>query len=207
MAASGQNVHTFLPGFRAIVGTELESRESFYSKYFNTRSSNRASEKAFAAAGLPVAQLKPEREGFPLANAIEGGTKEVTFDETWGIGVEYSEEEWDDDLYAPGKSAADMGMGSSPRGTMLSPIRAGAQGISGALAERVEIEAHRIFTSVAFGTDTTFSVLPSNLGAFFRTDHPVVTGALGSTQANEPSTAVALSVTALRAALRASGET
>lgn len=194
----GMFSNTYLPGFRAIVGTELESSEVYYSRYVNIKTSDRKKEDAFAAAGLPIAQLKPERETFPLASPLEGGTKTVTFDETWGIGVEYSLEEWEDDLYAGGKRAS-AGVGNSP-GNLKSPIRKGAEDTAWALRERVEIEAHRPFTAEGFD-GSTFTVLPDSSG-LFATSHSPVTGGLGPAQSNRPSSAVALSVSALRTALQ-----
>lgn len=168
------------PGLRAIIGTNLGGRESFYSKLYNVETSQRNYEDYLAGVGLPIATVKPQGVNIVSYDPVEGTTKRMT-PVVYAIGMEVSAEAWDDDLYANKGSA----------------IRDGANGIADSLAERVEIEAHIPWTTVGFGT-TVFSVLPDN-SAFFSTTHAPITGAQGVTQSNRPTADVDLTVTSYRA--------
>ena len=169
------------PGLRAIIGTNLKGRESFYSKFYNIMSSNRNYEDDLAAAGLPIAAAKPQGQPIVAYDPLEGDTKRVTF-ETWGIGFEVTEEAWDDDLYSAKGSA----------------LRAAANGIADSLAERVEVEAHRPLNAEGFD-GSTYTVLPDSSG-LFATSHVPVTGGEAAAQNNRP-TAVDLSVSSYRVGL------
>lgn len=179
---TGSFANHLAPGIREIVGTSLEGRESFYSLYHNVETSKRNYEDILAGTGLPIATEKPQGVNIQSFDPVEGSTKRIT-PKVYAIGMEVSEEAWDDDLYSSSGSA----------------IRAGANGIADSLAERVELEGHRPFTAEGFVT-TTYTVLPDST-AFFATTHAPITGAGGPAQANRPSTDVDLTVTSFRAAI------
>lgn len=181
-AVTGGFSNHLAPGLEAIIGTNLEGRESFYSRYYNVKTSNRNYEDVLAAAGLPIASSKPQGQPITAVDPLEGTTQRVTFP-TWGIGMEVSEEAWDDDLYANDGSA----------------LRDGANGIADSLAERVEVEAHRPLNAEGFD-GSTYTVLPDSSG-LFATSHSPVTGGEAAAQANRPSTDADISVTTYRAAL------
>lgn len=180
---TGSFANHLAPGIREIVGTSLEGREAFYSQYHNVETTKRNYEDYLAGTGLPIAGEKPQGTNIQSFDALEGTTKRLT-PKVYAIGMEVTEEAWEDDLYSSSGSA----------------IRAGASGIADSLAERAEIEGHRPFTAEGF--TTTFSVLPDST-AFIATAHAPITGGAGPTQANRPSTDVDLTVTSFRAALTA----
>jgi hypothetical protein len=173
------------PGIRQIVGTNLGARKSYYSMLYNVETTVRNYEDYLAGVGLPAAVEKPQGENIVAFDPIEGTTKRLT-PKVYAIAMEVSEEAWEDDLYANKGSA----------------IRDGANGLADSLAERVEIEAHKPWTTVTGGGfDTSvFTVLP-DLSAFFSTTHAAITGGQGVTQANQPTTDADLAVISLRAAL------
>jgi len=172
------------PGIRAIVGTNLGARKSYYSMLNNVETTVRNYEDYLAGTGLPIAVEKPQGVNIQAFDPIEGTTKRLT-PKVYAIAMEVSEEAWDDDLYANKGSA----------------IRDGANGLADSLAERVEIEAHRPWTAEGFVAAATsvWTVLPDNSG-FFDTAHASITGGQGPTQNNRP-TAVDLTVTSLRAGM------
>lgn len=172
------------PGIREIVGTGLEGRQSFYSQLANVETTKRNYEDFLAGTGLPIAVEKPQGMNIQSFDPLEGTTKRLT-PRVYAIGMEVTEEAWEDDLYA-GKGSA---------------IRDGANGIADSMAERVELEAHRPFTVEGFSA-TSFPVLPDN-SAFIATSHSPITGGSGPAQANRPATDVDLTVTSFRAALTA----
>ena len=169
------------PGIRAIIGTNLGGRQSYYSLLNNVETTNRNYEDYLMGTGLPIAVEKPQGSNIQAFDPIEGSTKRLT-PKVYAIAMEVSEEAWDDDLYANKGSA----------------IRDGANGLADSVAERVEIEGHRPWTAEGF--TTTFSVLPDNV-AFFSASHTPITGGQGVTQSNLAATNADLSVTSLRAAL------
>lgn len=181
-ANTGQFSNHLAPGLRAVIGTSLEGRESYYSRFYDMESSERNYEDYLAGAGLPIATVKPEGEPIVTYNALEGSTKRVTFT-VYGIGFEVTEEAWDDDLYS--------GKGSS--------LRAAAMQIADSLAERVEVEAHRPLNAEGFD-GSSYTVLPDSSG-LFATSHSPITGGEAAAQANRPSTDADLSVTTYRNAL------
>lgn len=173
------------PGLRAIIGSNLGSRQSFYSLLNNVETTNRNYEDYLMGTGLPIAGEKPQGENIQAYDPIEGTTKRLT-PKVYAIAMEVSEEAWDDDLYA-GKGSA---------------IRDGANGLADSLAERCEIEGHRPWTVEGFNTAAPwFPVLPSGTTAFFSASHAPIAGGQGVTQSNLASTNADLSVTSLRAGL------
>lgn len=179
MAASHQQ-----PGIREIIGTRLGGRESHYTRMYRVETTRRAYEDFLYGTGLPMAVNKPEGVDIQTFNPIEGLTKRLTPTAT-ALGMEISEEAWDDDLYA-GKGSA---------------IREGAEGLADGLAERAEIDAHRPFNTEGFD-GTTFTVLPDNSG-FFATTHNPIAGGQGIAQSNRPATNADLNVTSLQTGLTA----
>lgn len=173
------------PGIRQIIGTNLGGRNSYYSRIANVETTTRNYEDFLMGTGLPIAVEKPQGENIQAFDPIEGTTKRLT-PKVYAIGMEVSEEAWDDDLYANKGSA----------------IRDGANGLADSVAERVEIEAHRPFTVEGFNTSAPwFPVLPSGTTAFFSASHAPITGGQGVTQSNIQATNADLSVTSLRSAL------
>ncbi len=179
-AATGNFSNHLAPGIRGIVGTNLRSSETYYSRFLNTSTSDRNYEDRLAAAGLPIAARKAQGQGIPTYPVLEGNTQRISFD-VWGIGFSVTQEMWEDDLY--------KGQGSA--------IRDGANNIADSLRERVEIQAHLPFGAGGYD-GSTYTVLPDNSG-LFATSHSPVAGAHGVAQANRPSTDVELSVTSYRA--------
>jgi hypothetical protein len=175
------------PGIRQIVGTNLGARESYYSRYYNVETTVRNYEDFLAGTGVPIAVEKPQGVNIQSFDPVEGTTKRMT-PKVYAIGMEVTEEAWEDDLYANKGSA----------------IRDGANGLADSLAERVELEAHRPWNEGFTATATSnWLVLPDNT-AFFgaaNTTHASITGAQGAAQANRPATDVDLTVTSFRAAL------
>lgn len=172
------------PGIRAVIGTNLGGRQSYYSLLNNVETTNRNYEDFLMGTGLPIAVEKPQGTNIQAFDPIEGTTKRLT-PKVYAIAMEVSEEAWDDDLYANKGSA----------------IRDGANGLADSLAERAEIEGHRPWTAEGFATSGNyFPVLPDS-SAFFSATHLPITGGQGVTQGNAPSTMSDLSVTSLRAAL------
>lgn len=169
------------PGLRAILGTDFKGRQAFYSNYYEVETTKRNYEDYLAGTGLPIATEKPQGVNIQSFDPLEGTTKRLT-PKVYAIGMEVSEEAWDDDLYASSGSA----------------IRAGANGMSDSIVERVELEGHRPWTAEGF--TTTWSVLPDST-AFIATAHAPITGGAGPSQANRPSADVDLTVTSYRAAL------
>lgn len=180
VTTSGFSNH-LAPGFREIVGTQLGGRQSFYSQICNVETTKRNYEDYLAGTGVPVAVEKPQGVNISTFDPLEGSTKRFT-PKVYAIGMEVSEEAWEDDLYA--------GSGSA--------IRDGASGLADSLAEVVEIQAHRPFTAEGF--TSTWTVLP-DASNFFATSHSPITGGIGPAQANRPATDVDLTVTTYRAAL------
>lgn len=173
------------PGIRAIIGTNLGGRQSYYSLLNNVETTTRNYEDFLAGTGLPTASVKPQGENIVAFDPLEGTTKRLT-PVVYAIAMEVSEEAWDDDLYANKGSA----------------IRDGANGLADSIAERTEIEGHRPWTVEGFNTAAPwFPVLPSGTTAFFSDSHAPITGGQGVTQSNLASTNADLSVTSLRAAL------
>ena len=173
------------PGLRAIIGTNLDGRESFYSRINNVETTVRKYEDYLYGTGIPIAVEKAEGTNIISVDPIEGTTKRLTT-KSYAIAMEVTEEAWEDDLYSNKGSA----------------IRDGANGLADSFAERVEIEGHRPWTTATGGGfDTSvYTVLPDS-SALFATSHSPVTGAGGVAQGNRPTTEADLSVTSLRAAL------
>src|SRR6185436_13984940 len=121
------------PGIRQIIGTNLGARKSYYSQLYNVETTVRNYEDYLAGTGLPIAVEKPQGVNIQSFDPIEGVTKRLS-PKVYAIGMEVTEEAWDDDLYANKGSA----------------IRDGANGLADSLAERVEIEAHRPWTAEGF---------------------------------------------------------
>lgn len=181
-ATTGALSNHLAPGIRAVIGTSLEGRESYYSKFYEMETSERNYEDYLAAAGLPIATRKTQGQPIQTYDPLEGNTKRVDF-EVWAIGFEVTQEAWEDDLYASDGSA----------------LRAASTGIADSLVERVEIEAHRPLNAEGFD-GSTFTVLPDSSG-LFATSHSPVSGGEAAAQANRPSTEVDLNVTSYRAGL------
>lgn len=170
------------PGFRAIVGTTLDGRTTYYSQMLRVESTSRNYEDYFAATGIPMAVEKPAGVDIQAFDPLEGATKRVR-PIVYAAGVEITEEAWDDDLYT-GKGSA---------------IREAAGGLGESLAERTELEAHRMFNTDGF-PGGTITVLPDSL-TFFNTAHTPIAGGQGITQANMPATNADFNVTSFRSAL------
>lgn len=171
------------PGLMEIIGTALAGRTSYYSQFCEVKTSERNYEDVLAATGLPIAVSKAQGADIQSYDPLEGNTKRFT-PVVYALGMEVTEEAWEDDLYS-GKGSA---------------IRDAAQGLADSLAERVEVQAHDPLNN-AFGT--TYTVLPDNTSGFIATSHAVVTGAAGAAQANRPTTDADLTVTSFRAGLTA----
>jgi hypothetical protein len=190
MAVTGQFSEHLAPGLREIIGTRLGGRESYYSQVTKVQTSARNYEDYLAAAGLPIATLKPEGDDIVAYDPLEGSKMRITH-EVYGIGFEISEEAMDDDLY--------KGSGSA--------LTEAGNGLADSLAEVVEIQAHRLFNSEAFLTSavpTFMRTLPDNastISIYNSTGHNPVSGGEAGAQANRPSTDVDLTVTSFRAAL------
>lgn len=178
------------PGLREIVGTNLGGREMHYSAVMRVQTSVRNYEDWLAAAGMPMAAEKPELQPIPAFDPLEGSTKRQSHT-TYGIGLELSEEVWEDDLYT-GKGSA---------------LRDAANSLADSLAEVVEIEAHRMYNAEAFLTSAVPSflrVLPDNVSTialYSKAGHNPVAGGEVAAQTNQPGTDVDLTVTSFRAGL------
>lgn len=169
------------PGLREIIGTSFDGRESYYTSLMSVETTDRNYEEYLAATGLPVAVDKAELAPIQSFDPKEGSKVTVT-PSVSGIGFEVSEEAWEDDLY--------QGRGSA--------IRAAGSGLADSLIEKVELEAHSLYSSDAF--DGTITVLP-NSQALYATAHTPVTGAMGPNQSNRAATDAALTMTSYRAML------
>lgn len=180
MATTGGFSNHLAPGIREIIGTALSGRQAFYSRYYNVETTKRNYEDYLAGTGLPIAVEKPQGVNIQSFDPLEGTTKRLT-PKVYAIGMEVTEEAWEDDLYVSKGSA----------------LRAGANGIADSLAERVELEAHRPWVSEGFDT---FTVLPDS-SYFFAATHSPISGGSGPAQANRPSSDADLTVTSMRAAL------
>jgi len=175
------------PGIRAIVGTRLGGRESYYTLMYNVETSTRNYEDWLYATGLPIATTKPQGQPIQAFDPLEGTYKRLIH-ETTAMGFEVTEEAWDDDQYAGNGSA----------------IREAAGGLADSLAEKCELDSHRPFNTEGFtaGVGAPFQVLPAGDNeAFFSTAHAIVTGGQGIPQANRPSTNTDLNITSLRTCL------
>ena len=86
-AVTGGFSNHLAPGFRALIGTSFEGRETFYSRYYNIETSERNYEDVLAAAGLPIASAKPQGQAITAIDPLEGTTQRVSFN-VWGIGME-----------------------------------------------------------------------------------------------------------------------
>lgn len=181
-AVTGNFSNHLAPGIRAVIGANLGGRESYYSMFYDIETSERNYEDYLAAAGLPIAALKPQSEPIVAYDPLEGSTKRVSFD-VWAIGFEVSEEAWEDDLYADSGSA----------------LRSASNGIADSLAERVEIEAHRPLNAEGYD-GSTYTVLPDSSG-LFATSHSPVAGGEAAAQSNRSATDADLSVTSYRVGL------
>lgn len=163
-------------GISAVIGTQLKSARSYYSAYYNMKSSDGNFEDVLAAAGLPIAPQKTETGAIQSLDPLEGDTKRVSFNE-WAIGFEVTQVAWEDDRIKNNGSA----------------LRDAATGIADSLRERVEVEAHRPLNAEGF--DGTFTVLPDGL-SLFNTAHLPIVGGEAPAQSNRND--VDLSVTSYR---------
>ena len=189
MAATGSFSEHLAPGLREIVGTNLGGREVHYSVLARVETSERNYEDFLAAAGLPIAVAKGEGAPIQAFDPLEGGTMRLSHT-VYGIGVEISEEAWEDDLYA-GKGSA---------------LREAGNSLADSMAEVVELQFHRMFGSEAFLTSavpTHMRTLPDNAAtvSIYNTAHSAVSGGEAAAQSNKPTTNVDLTVTSYRAGL------
>ena len=189
MATTASFSEHLAPGLRDIVGTNLGGREAHYSSLMRVETSERNYEDFLAAAGLPVATIKGEGQPIAAFDPLEGGTMRLNHT-VYGIGMEVSEEAWEDDLYQ-GKGSALRDAGSS---------------LADSLAEVTEIQAHRMYNAEAFLTSAVPSflrTLPDNASTIsvYSKTHGTVSGGEAGTQSNRPSTDVDLTVTSFRTGL------
>lgn len=189
MASTGQFSEHLAPGLREIVGTRLGGRESFYTRLLKVESSERNYEDYLAGAGMPIAVEKPEGQAIQTFDPLEGNKKRINHT-VYGLGLEISEEAFDDDLY--------KGQGSA--------LTAAGNGLADSLAEVAEIQAHRMFNAEAFlttGVPGFLQPLPdaSSSISIYSTGHGPVAGGESGTQSNRPSTNVDLTVTSYRTGL------
>ncbi len=189
MAVTGQFAEVLAPGLLDIVGTRLGGRESFYTQVCNVETSSRNYEDVLSGAGLPIAVQKEEGQDIQSFDPLEGDKKRISHT-VYGIGMEISEELFDDDLY--------KGAGS--------PLTEGGNGLADSLAEVVELQAHRFYNSEAFLTSAVpdfLQPLPGkvNTKSVFNTSHGPITGGEAAGQPNRPAVDVDLTLTSLRAAL------
>lgn len=168
----GQFDQLIAPGARKVYIDSYGELPAIYPSIFNIDTSGRAFEDDLVMTGLGVAVSKPEGE--PIAFDRPRFRGRVRYIHTgWGLGYEITREAVEDDLYKAINSQ-------------------GATNLARSMREAEEISAHSVLNN-AFTTTLSYDGQP-----LISTTH---TGIGGLTFQNEPSSAIDLSVAALKAGM------
>jgi phage major head subunit gpT-like protein len=174
MMVSGTFSELLAPGLNEVFHTAFNEEPQQWQNFFNANSSERAYEEDFTWAGFEPFQEFGELEDIELRNA-RPGDKTRYVHRKWGLGYQLSRELVDDNMYGNIRQFPEM------------------------LARQARHTKETVAASV-FNNGFSASFTGADGVALFSTDHPL-RGSAGGTQANEFSTARALSHSSLKDAL------